>query len=97
MGGFHPLDFFVIVGIALLIFGPKTVQSIARSTGRGVHRAREAKEKVLSEFPVEDFAQMSKIVSHIPLSPQQAARKLISSALAPVEKRDEKKAPASQE
>lgn len=91
MGGFHPLDLLVIVGIALLLFGPKTVQSLARSTGHGVHRAKATKEKVLVELPVEELAQVSKVVSHIPLSPQQAARKLISSALAPAEKRDERK------
>ena len=89
MGGFHPIDLLVIVGIALLILGPKTVQSIARSTGRGIHQAKEAKKKVLASFPVEDVVQISKAVSHIPLSPQQAARKLIHSAFLPTEKKDE--------
>ncbi len=81
MGGFHPLDLLVIVGIALLIFGPKTLQSIAHSAGRGVNQAKEAKNKLLSELPMEDFAHINETISQIPLSPQQAAQKMISSAL----------------
>lgn len=81
MGGFHPLDLLVIVGIALLIFGPKTLQSIAHSAGRGMNQAKEAKNKLLSELPMEDLAHINETISQIPLSPQQAARKMISSAL----------------
>lgn len=97
MGGFHPLDLLVIVGIVLLIFGPKMVHSIARSTGRGVQRAKEINEKALDELHVEKFSHVSKVISHIPLSPQQAAQKLMSTALMPVEKREAKKAPVSKE
>lgn len=86
MGGFHALDLIVIVGIALLIFGPKTLQSIARSAGQGMHQVKDAKDKLLSEFPMDDFARISKTVSQIPLSPQQAAQKLISSTLSLNEK-----------
>ncbi|MEO7021945.1 MAG: twin-arginine translocase TatA/TatE family subunit [Ktedonobacteraceae bacterium] len=93
MGGFHALDLIVIVGIALVIFGPKTLQSIARSAGHGLNQAKDAKDKLLAEFPLEDIAKISKTVSQIPLSPQQAARKLISSALMP----DEKETQSAQE
>lgn len=90
MGGFHALDLLVIVGIALVIFGPKTLQSIARSAGHGLHQVKDAKDKLLTEFPMDDLAKISKTVSQIPLSPQQAAQKLISSTLS----LDEKKTPS---
>ena len=34
--GFHPLDIVILVALALLIFGPKTLQSLSHSAGRGV-------------------------------------------------------------
>lgn len=87
MGGFHVLDLIVILGIALLIFGPKTLQSIAHSTGRGVGKAKQAKEKIQAELPMEELAKVSETISQIPLTPQQAAQKMVSSALAPDEKK----------
>lgn len=90
MGGLHPLDLIVIVGIALVIFGPKTLQSLARNAGRSMHQVKDAKDKLLAEFPMDDLAKISKTVSQIPLSPQQAARQLVSSTLA----LDEKKTPS---
>lgn len=83
--GFHPLDILVIVGIALLIFGPKTLQSLSHSAGKGVGRAKEMKDKVLAELPVEEFSRVSETLSQIPTSPQQVAHKLVSSALKPAE------------
>lgn len=79
--GFHPLDLLVIVGIALLIFGPKALQSIAHNAGRGLGQAKEAKNKLMADLPMEDLSQVHETISQIPLSPQQAARKLLSSAL----------------
>ncbi len=91
--GFHPLDLIVIVGIALLIFGPKTLQSLAHTAGRGVNQAKGAKDKLLAELPMEDFAHINETISRIPLSPQQAAQKMISSAL----KTEKEQAPFSNE
>jgi TatA/E family protein of Tat protein translocase len=93
MGGFHALDLIVIVGIALVIFGPKTLQSLARSAGHGLNQAKDAKNKLLAEFPMDDFAKISKTVSQIPLSPQQAARQLVNSAIKPDEEKPEEHAP----
>lgn len=81
MGGFHPLDLIVIIGIGLLLFGPKTLQSISRNAGKGVSQAKGIKQKVLAELPVEDFARVTETVSKIPLSPQQAAKRLVVSSL----------------
>ena len=93
MGGFHPLDLLVIVGIALLIFGPKTLQSLAHSAGRGANQVKEAKNKLLAELPMEDIAHINQTISQIPLSPQQAAQKMLSSAL----KTDKEQSPPSDE
>lgn len=87
MGGFHILDLVVILGVALLIFGPKTLQSIAHSAGRGVNKAKQAKEKLKAELPMEELAQVGETFSQIPLTPQQAAQKIVKSALMPDEKK----------
>lgn len=79
--GFHPLDIVILVAIALLIFGPKTLQSLSHSAGRGVSHANEIKKKVMKELPVEELSRVNETISQIPLSPQQAAHKLISSSL----------------
>ncbi len=91
--GFHPLDMLIILGVALLIFGPKTLQSVSHTVGRGAAQAKEAKDKLLSELPMEDLAKVQTTLARIPLSPQQAAQQLVSSALRP----DEKKAIAAPE
>lgn len=79
--GFHPLDIIVIVAIGLLLFGPKTLQSISHSAGRGMSHARDMKDKLMSELPMEDLAKMSETISQIPVTPQQAAQKLLVSSL----------------
>lgn len=84
--GFHPLELLLIAGVALLIFGPKTLQSLAHKAGRGVNQVKDAKDKLLADLPMEDIHKISQTVSQIPLSPQQAAQKLLSSALLPDEK-----------
>ncbi len=91
--GLHWLDTIVIVGIALLIFGPKTLQSISHNAGRGMGQARGMKNKILAELPLEDLNKVKTTVSQIPLSPQQAAQRLVTSALAA----DEGRATSSEE
>lgn len=93
MGGFHILDIIVVVGVALLIFGPKALQSISHNAGRGMGQVKDAKNKLLAELPVEDLARVKETVSQIPLSPQQAAQRLVTSTLLP----DEKKSASSGE
>lgn len=95
--GFHPLDIIIIVGIALLLFGPKTLQSISHSAGRGVGHAKDMKDKLMTELPVEDFAKVSETISQIPTSPQQVAQKLISSSLKPDEKKEQDEPEAARE
>ena len=77
MGGLHLLDLIVILAIAMVIIGPKTVQSLSRKAGKGVGQARDMKDKVMAELPVEDISDITKTFSKIPTSPQQAVQKLL--------------------
>ena len=82
--GFHMLDWIPILLIALVIIGPKALQSMSRNIGKGVGQAKEVKDQVLSELPVEEI---TKVTHQIPMSPQQAIQMLIT----PSEKESEAK------
>jgi TatA/E family protein of Tat protein translocase len=43
--GLHLPELIVLVGIALAIFGPKTLNSMARNAGKGVSQVKDAKDK----------------------------------------------------
>ncbi len=77
MGGLHLLDLIVVLAIAMLIAGPKAVQSLSRKAGRGVGQAKDMRDKVMAELPVEDISKISSTFSKIPTSPQQAVQKLL--------------------
>lgn len=87
--GFHPLDIIVIVAVGLLLFGPKTLQTIARSTGKGLGQVNDMKNKAMSELHMDELSQVTHTLSQIPTSPQQAARKIITSAVTPAEENTE--------
>ena len=93
MGGLHIIDLVIILGIGLAIFGPKALQSMARSAGRGVSQAKTAKDRVLSELPVEEISKISRQIPRVPLSPQQAVQML----MAPPEKEQQPKTPTQPE
>lgn len=91
--GFHPLDWVVILVIGLLIFGPKAIQSVARNAGKTVGQAKEAKDKLLAELPMQELNSVRDNISRIPLSPQQAAVMLLT----PEQQREkEKQEPAKE-
>ena len=77
MGGLHLLDLIVILAIAMVIIGPKTVQSLSRKAGKGVGQAKDMKDKVMAELPMEDISEITNTFSKIPMSPQQAVQKLL--------------------
>ena len=58
MGGLHILDLIVVVAIALLIVGPKTVQSLSRKAGKGVGQAKTMKDQLMSELPMEEISEI---------------------------------------
>lgn len=78
MGGFHFIDLLVILVIGLLIAGPKVLQSMSRSAGKGIGQAKEMKDKVLAELPMEEISEMSQKIPRIPLNTQQAVQMLLT-------------------
>ena len=75
MGGFHFFDLIPILVIGLLILGPKSFQSVARNAGKGMKKAKSAKDSLLADLPIEEI---NKIAQQIPMSPQQAVFKLLT-------------------
>ena len=78
MGGFHFIDLIVILVIGLLIAGPKALQSMSRSAGKGMGQAKTMKDKVLAELPVDELSEMSQKIPKIPLNAQQAVQMLLT-------------------
>lgn len=76
--GFHPLELLILLAIGLLIMGPKTIQSISRNAGKTAGQARNAKDKLLAELPMEELDKVRNTVSRIPLSPQQAVQMFLT-------------------
>ena len=85
--GFHLIDWIVILAIGLLIFGPKAMQSMARNAGKTVGHAKDAKDKLLAELPMEELNSVRDHISRIPMSPQQAAMMLLT----PEQQREQEK------
>ena len=76
--GFHMLDLVFIALIGLAIFGPKALQSMARSAGKSVNHAKDLKNKVLAELPVEDLSELSRQIPRVPTNPYQAVGMLVA-------------------
>ena len=92
MGGFHLIDILIVVGAALAIFGPKTLQSWARSAGKGAAHAKDMKDKLMSDLPMEDIAKMTNTVPQVPRNSRQIVERLLAS-----DKDEEKKASTAQD
>ena len=65
-GALHILDLIVVVAIALLLVGPKTVQSLSRKAGKGVGQAKTMKDQVMAELPMEEISDITNTFSKIP-------------------------------
>lgn len=94
MGGLHLFDLLVILGIILLVAGPKALQSLSRNAGKGLGKAKAVKDEVLSGLPMEELSEMSQQIQRIPLNPQQAVQKLL---MPEQEKHNEKQIPEEKE
>ena len=82
--GFHFMDLIVVAAIGLALFGPKALQSIARSAGKGVGEAKSMKDKVMSEIPLEEITKITNQLPQVPLNSRQAIQMLLTPE--PVEK-----------
>jgi Sec-independent protein translocase protein TatA len=76
--GFHFMDLIVIAAIGLALFGPKALQSMARSAGKGVGQAKTMKDKVMSELPMEEITKITDQIPQVPLNSRQAIQMLMT-------------------
>lgn len=81
--GLHLLDLLPILLIGLAIFGPKTLQSIARSAGKGVSQAKDVKDKLMSELPMEEITKITEGIPSVPMNSRQAVQMLLTSSAKP--------------
>lgn len=76
--GLHP-EIIVIALIVLALLGPKSLQSIARNAGKGMSQAKNAKEKVMAELPMEDIAKVTSQIPRVPTHPHEVVELLMRS------------------
>ena len=79
--GFHFVDILVVALVALALFGPKTLQSIAKSAGKGAAQAKEMKDKLMAELPMDEVSKLREGIPQIPrvpLNSRDAVRMLIT-------------------
>ena len=74
MGG-HWFELLIVVLVGLALFGPKTLQSLGRNAGRGIGQAKDVKDKIMSELPMEE---LHKVSQSIPTSPRHAVQLLMT-------------------
>lgn len=74
----HFFDMLIVALIGLALFGPKALQSVARSAGKGVGQAKEMKDKLLNELPVDEISKVTNSLPAVPLNSRQAIQMLIS-------------------
>jgi len=86
--GFHLPELIIVLLVGLAIFGPKALQSMGRSAGKGLGQAKAMKDKVMAELPMEEISEVSRHIPRVPMNPQQAVQMLITPEPAePVEKK----------
>ena len=77
--GFHALDWVIVLAlVGLLILGPKALQSLGRSAGKGMGQAKAVKDKVMSELPIEEIAEVSRQIPRVPMNSRQAIEMLVT-------------------
>jgi Sec-independent protein translocase protein TatA len=76
--GFRLPELIALAAIVLALFGPKTLQSVARNVGKGVSQVKGAKDKIMAELPMEEIAKVTEGIPQVPLNPQQAVRMLLT-------------------
>ncbi|GLV59371.1 hypothetical protein KDH_61980 [Dictyobacter sp. S3.2.2.5] len=85
----HIWELLIVIGVALAIFGPKTLQSLARNAGKTTGEVKNAKDKFMSHVPADDITKLRETLNKVPTSPAHAAQMLMT----PDEKKE--KAPAT--
>jgi Sec-independent protein translocase protein TatA len=77
--GLHIVDMIVVAAIGLALFGPKALQSVAREAGKTVSQAKQAKDKVMAEVPLDEVTRIKDNIPQVPLNSRQALDMLMDS------------------
>jgi len=56
-GLFQPLHLLVILGIALLLFGPKKLPQLGKGLGEAIRNFREGLHSAANKKPIDDGAE----------------------------------------
>ena len=75
--GFHFIEIAVIAVIVLALLGPKALQSMARDAGKGLNQAKNVKDKVLAELPMEEISEVTNSIPRIPTHPHDVVKILM--------------------
>ena len=75
--GFHFIEIAVIAVIVLALLGPKALQSMARDAGKGLNQAKNMKDKVLAELPMEEISEVTNSIPRIPTHPHDVVKILM--------------------
>ncbi|OFX14270.1 MAG: preprotein translocase subunit TatA [Armatimonadetes bacterium RBG_16_58_9] len=54
MPNLGPMEIFIILVVALIVFGPKKLPEIGRSIGKGLREFKKASNEVMSTLEAED-------------------------------------------
>jgi Sec-independent protein translocase protein TatA len=76
--GMHLVDVLVVALIGLALLGPKMLESVARNAGKGVSQAKDMKDKIMAELPMEEVSKFSENIPSVPLNSRDAVRMLIT-------------------
>jgi Sec-independent protein translocase protein TatA len=74
----HYMNLIIIAVIALAIFGPKALQSMARSAGKTVAQAKDVKDKVMADLQIDDLVSIKQDLPQVPLNSRQAMEMLMA-------------------
>lgn len=77
--GLHIVDLIIVAAIGLALFGPKALQSVAREAGKTVGQAKEAKDKLMAEVPLDEVTKIKDNIPQVPLNSRQALEMLMDS------------------
>src|SRR5437764_1538964 len=79
--GFHALDWVIILVVALAIFGPRALQSVARNAGKTMGQAKTVKDKVIYELPIEELSEVLRYNPRNQMNTHQSIDIILSSKL----------------
>lgn len=77
--GLHIVDILILAGIVLALFGSKSLQSMARGAGKTMGQAKQAKDKIMADLPLDAITNVTDPLSRVPTNPSQALQMLLKS------------------